>query len=503
MKAIVIGAGAGGLAVANLLAKAGYTVEVFEKNSQLGGRMGLLKRDGFTFDTGPSWYLMPEVFEHYFSLLGHKPNDFYKLQKLSPAYKVFFDYAKPIVVKGDVATDSKTFEGLEAGAGQRLREYVDEARTIYQLAIANFLYNPFRSAKPLVTNRAIARHSKRLLGGLTGSLHSHVRRKFATKQLQQIMEYAMVFLGTSPFDAPSLYRLMSYLDFEQGVFFPNGGMYKVTEALVSVGKKLGVTFRLNNSIQSIEVVDGKAVGVMVAGKLHTADIVISNADLAFTETKLLSAPHQTYPEAYWKKKKAAPAGLLLYLGIRGALPELKHHNLFFVDAWRQNFDDIYNNSQWPEKASMYVSKTSASDASVAPKGHENVFVLVPLPPGKKMTAKTQEQLIARYLDQLAEQSGIADFRQRIVTQEVRGPAEFESAFNAWQGSALGLNHTLLQSAFLRPNIRSKKVSNLYYVGGMTQPGIGVPMCLISAELVIKSLANDKTAGPIQTLPELL
>ncbi len=495
MKAIVIGGGAGGLAVANLLAKQGYEVELIEKNAQLGGRMGCLRRDGFTFDTGPSWYLMPEVFDHYFSLLGRRTADYYDLQKLNPAYKVFFDYAKPVIVKGNAREDAKLFESLEGGAGAKIVRYVQESKLIYQLALDYFLYNPFRSLRSLMA-LPIVRNSHRLFSGLFMPLHQFVAKQFRSKQLQQILEYSMVFLGTSPFSAPSLYRLMSYLDFEQGVFFPKGGMIKVTDALVTVGKELGVVHRLGASVDEIVVDQGIAKGVRVGKKIHRADIVVSNADLAFTETRLLREQYQTYPQAYWDKRKAAPSALLLYIGIKGSLPQLKHHNLLFIEDWKKNFADIYTAKYWPEKASMYVSRTSASDPAVAPKGHENIFILVPLPPAMKLDNQTESKLVDRYLKQLEQTTGISDFRKRIVSLEVRGPSYFAKDFNAWQYSALGLNHQLRQSAFMRPSVRSKKVENLYYVGGMTQPGIGIPMCLISAELVIKHLSNDRSPGPI-------
>lgn len=495
MKAIVIGGGAGGLAVANLLAKQGYEVELFEKNSQLGGRMGCLKRDGFTFDTGPSWYLMPEVFDHYFSLLGRRTADYYKLQKLKPAYKVFFDYATPVVVQGDVRADAALFESIEKGAGLRIERYVQQSKQIYQLALDYFLYNPFRSVRSLIA-LPIVQNSQKLFSGLFLPLHQFVAKQFHNKQLQQILEYSMVFLGTSPFSAPSLYRLMSYLDFEQGVFFPKRGMIKVTEALVAMGKELGVTYKIGESVDEIIVKQGKAVGVRIGGKEHLADIVVSNADLAFTETKLLHNKYQTYPSKYWEKRKPAPSALLLYIGVKGSLPELKHHNLLFIKDWKKNFADIYAAKDWPQKASMYVSRTSATDPNVAPKGHENIFILVPLPAGMKMNKQTEKKLVDRYLAQLEQMTGLHDFRKRIASLEVRGPSYFANDYNAWQNSALGLNHQLRQSAFMRPSVRSKKVKNLYYVGGMTQPGIGIPMCLISAELVIKSLINDKSPGPL-------
>ncbi len=500
---VIIGGGVGGLAVANLLAAQGYTVDVYEQHDQLGGRMGLLKKDGFTFDLGPSWYLMPEVFEQYFSLLGCKPDDFYTLERLTPAYKVFFDYARPVTIQGNVGKDARTFDALQPGAGDALVRYVSEAKNVYQLALQYFLYNPFRSFLPLITSKDVLRQTPKLVMGLSGSLHNRVKKEFSVLQLQQILEYAMVFLGTSPFDAPSLYRLMSYLDFEQGVYFPKGGMYKVTEALIAVGKKFGVRYHTGATISSITVTDGIARGIVVNGSRLSADFVISNADLAFTETKLLPEKYQTYTSRYWKSKKAAPAALLLYLGVKGSLPQLEHHNLLFVKQWQKNFSDIYTSKQWPKQASIYVSKTSASDATVAPKGHENLFVLVPLPPGKTMSAAEQSRLAEKYISYLAQHFDIPNLAQRIVAQEVRGPAYFAKHFNAWQNSALGLNHILRQSAFLRPSVKSKKVSNLYYVGGMVQPGIGVPMCLISAELVIKAITGDRSPGPLPNLGDKL
>ncbi len=499
MKVVIIGGGVGGLATANLLAKQGHEVEVFEKNEQLGGRMGILKKKGYTYDTGPSWYLMPEIFEHYFELLGHKTSDFYELVKLEPAYKVFYDYRDPIVISGRLTTDAATFEKIETGSGKALRQYVTQAKMTYHLATDYFLYNPFKSVKS-VTKRPVIANSPALISGLLRPLHSYVAGRFTAKCLQQILEYPMVFLGTSPFAAPSLYQLMSYLDFEHGVYYPKKGMHAVTDALVQAGKQLGVTHHINSPVQKIIIDNGQATGIQTKNGTALADVVISNADLAFSETVLLDPEHQTYGKNYWKKRKAAPSALLLYLGVKGSLPELEHHNLFFVEDWSKNFKDIFNTASWPKKASMYVSKTSQTEAHVAPKGHENLFVLVPLPPGVIPTTSQQKKLVNRYLEQLEQLSNIPNLCDRIDIVEVRGPGHFDTYFNSWQNSALGLNHTVMQSAFTRPAVKSKKVRNLYYVGAMTQPGIGVPMCLISAELVVKQLANDTSAGPLKKLP---
>lgn len=500
--AIVIGAGAGGLGVANILAKAGYNVTIYEKNAGPGGRMGLLKAKGFTFDTGPSWYLMDDVFKDYFALFGKKPADYYELTRLDPAYKVFFDYQESITIGGSYTQIRKQFEAAETGAGVKLDEYLGRAEHNYHMALKYFLYNPFRSYRFAAKREVLAR-TPQFMNMFARTLHGYVGKSFKSLALQQILEYPSVFLGASPFTTPAVYQLMSYLDMKEGVFYPkHDGMYAVTKALAELGKELGVTYTYNRNVESIIVEDGVARGVVVNGKRVEADIVISNADLHFTETKLLNKEHQTYPQAYWQKRQAGPSALLMYLGVKGELPGLTHHNLFFIKDWKQNFAAIYGNKTLPQKASMYVSKTTATDAATAPKGHENLFVLVPLPPGVTMSDKQVEKYADLYLQQLENMSGISDLRDRLVVKELRGPAYFRDSFNAWQNTALGLSHTLRQSAFLRPSVVSKKVKNLYYVGGTTQPGIGVPMCLISAQLMYKELTHDVSPGTIKVIEEV-
>lgn len=499
--AVVIGAGVGGLAAANLLAKAGLEVTVYEKNSIPGGRMGQLKKHGFTFDTGPSWYLMKDVFEQYFSLFGKRPSDYYDLVRLDPGYKVFFEASQPITITTNFQQNLRTFEKRQKGAAQTLQAYVKQGQQNYQAALKYFLYNPFRRFSNLARTDVLRQMPS--FASLFGqSLHSFVSKRFKQLELQQILEYPSVFLGASPFNTPALYQLMSYLDFKEGVFYPKQGMYSLTEALSALGQELGVKYLYNSPAQKIISHGGQAIGVKVGEKEVKADIVISNADLHFTETQLLDPAAQSYSAGYWQKRTAGPSALLLYLGVKGSLPELEHHNLFFVKHWQKNFDQIYKDKTWPDQASMYVSKTTATDPSTAPKGHENLFVLVPLPPGVTATDTDVNHYVDHYLGQLETMSGISDLRTRVVYKEVRQPEYFGEAFNSWQNSALGMSHTLRQTAFLRPSVKSKKLRNLYYVGAGSQPGIGVPMCLISAQLVYKHLAQDWSAGPVSIIKRL-
>lgn len=499
---VIIGAGIGGLATANLLAKAGYRVTVYEKNDQPGGRAGKRDLKGFRFDTGPSWYLMPDVFEHYFSLFGKSINTELDLVKLSPAYKVFFEHANPITITSDSEKDAVTFDSIEPGAGAKLRQYVAKGDIIYRLALQHFLYTNFSSPRDF-TKKAVARHGHTMTRLAFTPIDKYVGKFVKDQRLRQILEYPMVFLGSSPFSAPAIYSLMSALDFREGVFYPQGGLYKIIESLTRLGDELGVAYHYNAAVEHIDVQDKTIAGITLANGEHiAADIVISNADLHFTETQLLDKTDRSYPSKYWDKRQAGPSALLMYIGVKGALPQLEHHNLFFTDNWKENFDNIFVDKKLPHPASIYLCKPSATDSTVAPEGSENLFVLVPLPADYEIESHELEKAADSYLSQIEKHFDIPDLRQRIVLKELFGPNDFMNKFNAWQGTALGPSHILRQSAFFRTSNKSRKVKNLYYVGGSTTPGIGLPMCLIGAELVYKRLAGDKRGGPVTTIRAL-
>jgi len=498
-KLVIIGAGVGGLATANMFAKAGYDVHVYEKNGQLGGRAGEKVVNGFRFDTGPSWYLMPGVFSHYFDLFGLSAKKELGLQKLSPAYKVFYESHQPLIITGDAKQDRKTFENEEVGAGAALDRYVKESNDVYKLALQHFLYTNFSDPRDLLKPDILGKLGS-LFALLTTPVHKRVVTFVKSQSLQQILEYPMVFLGSSPFSAPAMYSLMSALDFKEGVYYPKQGIYGIVRLLEKIGNDLGVTYHLNAETKTIMTNDGRVAGIqLIDGTIVKADIVISNADLHYTETKLLAAEDQSFPEKYWSKKEAGISGLLIYLGVKGSLPQLEHHNLFFVDDWAENFSSIYESKTIPQSASLYVCKPSATDTHVAPKGSENVFVLVPLPAGLKINATKKEVLAKRFIAQLAKAIDEPDFANRITYQSTFGPQDFETEFHAWKGTALGVSHLLTQSAFWRTPNKSKKIKGLYYVGGNTMPGVGLPMCLISAELVYKRIMKQRRGGPIDSI----
>ncbi|MBU4466309.1 MAG: phytoene desaturase, partial [Actinobacteria bacterium] len=397
------------------------------------------------------------------------------------------------------------FESIEPGSGQKLDAYLDSAGNAYELAVTRFLYDSYESLGGLVDPELLKRLPQ-LAPLLTGTLSTFIERRFENPRLRQVLGYPAVFLGGSPFGVPSLYHLMSHLDLDEGVLYPMGGFTSVIRAIERLARAQGVTIVTEAEVTRIRTRDGRAIGVTLAGgRTIDADLVVSTADLHHTETALLEIPEQTYPESWWTKRTPSPGALLIMLGVRGELPELAHHTLLFAEDWRPNFDDIFGkHPRVPDPASVYVCRPSATDPDVAPTGHENLFVLVPVPAEFSLGRggidgdgdPAIETAADRVIAQLSEWCGIPDLADRIIVRRTVGPADFAADLNAWRGNSLGLAHTLRQSALFRPKNASRKVRDLYYAGSSVLPGIGLPMCLISAELVVKRLRGDRSPGRI-------
>ena len=519
-RAVVIGGGIGGLATAGLLAKAGMHVTLLEAREKVGGRAYIWEKDGFKFDLGPSWYLMPDAFEQWFKLMGTTAENELKLVRLDPAYQARNEgHGDRLRIRANLDDNKQLFDQIEPGAGAKLQEYLDSAQDAYELSIKRFLYTNFRDARAFLSVdvlRRLARFTKHLLT----PLHTFVSDHVSDPRLQKILDFPAVFLGASPYKTPSMYHLMTHVDMNVGVFYPMGGFYTIIEAIERLAKAAGVDVRTNSPVTKIEVDEsGRATGVRVGEALFEADVVVGNADLHHIETKLLEPKHQTLPDSWWSKREPGPSALLLYLGVRGELPDLDHHTLLYTDDWGKNFAKVFrkpgdkSKPEIPDPASLYISVISRTDASAAPAGFENMFVLVPIAPDVRLGAggidgsgdPELEKAADRVIAQIADWCDIPDLAERIVVRRTMGPANFAHELNAWSGTALGMAHTLRQSAFFRPKNRSKKVSNLFYVGHNTIPGIGLPMCLIGAELVLKNLLDDRSVGPtknaINVLPD--
>ncbi|MDQ3159112.1 MAG: phytoene desaturase family protein [bacterium] len=495
--AIVIGSGFGGLGSACLLAKAGYDVTVLEKNEQLGGRAGVFSAKGFRFDMGPSWYLMPDVFENFFSLIGEDVNKHLKLKRLSPSYRIFFENGEKIDIYSDLKKDKKTLEKLEPGATETLREYLKTAKEQYEIAKDRFLYKNYDSHLDFMNLETLSKGRK--LNALS-NMDKYVKKHFETDEMYKLIQYPSVFLGSSPYATPALYSMMTHIDFNMGVFYPDGGITEITKALEHIAKKNGAKFQVNTGVGEILVEGGKAVGVALENgkKLH-ADVVVSNASVHHTETKLLPARFRTKSDKYFEKRTLAPSALILYLGVNKKYPSLKHHNLYFSENWKKNFAEIFDHPAWPENPSMYVCAPGKTDPTVAPKGKENLFVLVPIAPGLEYTEKQIEDYSDKILELLEQQMSLKDLRKNIIFKRIFSVKDFKDRYNSQDGTALGMAHILSQSASFRPSNTNKHVDNFYMVGADVNPGIGMPITLISAELMYKRLINDTSESALKEL----
>jgi 1-hydroxy-2-isopentenylcarotenoid 3,4-desaturase len=502
--AVVVGGGIAGLASAALLAKAGMKVTLLEAREKVGGRAYIWEKDGFVFDMGPSWYLMPDAFDQFFKLMGTTADKELKLVKLEPAYQTRNEGRdEKLMIVQDLDKNKALFDSIEPGAGAKLQQYLDSAKETYDLSMKHFLYTNFENTKSF-TNKEVLGKAPRFLSHLVTSLYAFSGKYVKDERLKKILNFPAVFLGASPYDTPSMYHLMTHVDLNVGVFYPMGGFYTLIEAIERIAKQHGVEIKTNSPVSKIEVNDkGIATGVTVGGVFIEADVVVGTADMHHVETKLLEPKHQTFPEKFWSNKVPGPSAMLLYLGVKGRVPQLNHHTLLYTENWSKNFAEVFHKADGkrkiPNPASLYICAPSVTDPSVAPEGYENLFVLVPIAADPSIGGEGDPQFekdVDRIIDQIADWCEIPDLKERIVVRKSMGPRDFVTQLNAWNGTALGMAHTLRQSAFFRPKNRSKKVKNLFYAGHNTIPGIGLPMCLIGAELVYKYLVDDKSTGPI-------
>jgi phytoene desaturase len=486
---VVVGSGFGGLSTACYLATSGADVTVLEKNEQLGGRASVLERDGFRFDMGPSWYLMPDVFERFFGHFDRTPTDYYGLERLDPHYRIFFKDGDEVDITADLERTKQVFESYEAGAGKALDRYLSKSEENYEVGMKHFVYEDRSSLRDFI-DLDVARQARGL--SLLGSMQDHVEKYFDHPKLQQIMQYTLVFLGGSPKNTPALYNLMSHVDFNLGVWYPENGLGGVVDGIVKMAEELGVEFHVETPVTAIKGREGGFLVETATGEKFPADLVVSDADYAHTEQDLLPEEKRQYDADYWESRTYAPSAFLMYMGVEGDVDELAHHTLVLPTDWEQHFDQIFEDPAWPENPAYYLCVPSKTDDSVAPAGHSNLFVLVPIAPGLDDDEQTRTWYRDLILADIAEHTGV-DLRDRLVVEETFSVSEFADRYNSMRGTALGMAHTLRQTALFRPPHRSKKVDGLYFTGSYTTPGIGVPMCLISGQLTADTVLEDHGA----------
>ena len=489
-KIVVIGAGFAGLAAATSLAHKGFEVTIVEKNSVAGGRARVFEADGYTFDMGPSWYWMPDVFETYFAKFDKKPSDYYNLVRLDPSYAVVFGQDDSVDIPAGIEKLKVLFEKIEAGSGERLDAFLKQAAYKYEVGMNKFVWKPSRSLGEFVSLKLLYDLSRM---DVLQSFASHVRKFFSDPKLLKLMEFPVLFLGATPENTPAMYSLMNYAEIALGTWYPMGGMHEIVKGMVQLAKEKGVKVLLNQNVKKIEVINGIAKRVITETDSFEADVVVAGADYNHVDTKLLGE-NNNYSAAYWDKRTLAPSSLLYYLGVNKRIPKLQHHNLFFDEDFKQHAFEIYTQPQWPSKPLFYVSAPSKTDDRVAPAGCENVFVLIPVATDlKDDTEAIREKYYNLVMERLEAFVG-EPIRPHVTFKRTFAHADFQADYNAFKGNAYGLANTLLQTAFLKPSLKSKKVKNLYYTGQLTVPGPGVPPSLISGLVVADEVAKEAGQG---------
>lgn len=496
---IIVGSGFAGLSAASFMAKAGWDVTVIEKNNTAGGRARQLKENGYTFDMGPSWYWMPDVFESYFEKFDKQVSDYYSLQRLDPSYRVYWDNDFT-----DVPADYNEFKGMvnefEQGASEQLDKYLKEAAFKYDVGINKLVHKPGRSISEFL-DRDIFKGAFRL--DVFTSIKKHIEKHFKHPRLRQLMEFPVLFLGALPENTPALYSLMNYADIKGGTWYPQGGMYSVVEAMYKLAVELGVKFNFNEEAQEIAIQDATAKKLITNKDVYEADVIISGADYHFTEENLLPEEYRSYSEGYWEKRVMAPSCLLYFVGLNKKLKNVLHHSLFFDVPFAQHAKEIYSDSQWPTNPLFYVSINSVTDDTVAPAGCDNMVLLIPVASG--LTGddeETREKYFQQVMARMEKHTG-QSILEAVVYKKTFSVSDFVTEYNSFRGNAYGLANTLMQTALFKPSCKSKKVNNLFYTGQLTVPGPGVPPCLISGEVVAKEVIKEYAGLPERRLEKLI
>lgn len=479
-KVIVIGAGFSGISAATTLASQGHEVIVYEKNPEIGGRARQLITDGFTFDMGPSWYWMPDVFEKYFNTFGYQVKDLYSLKLLNPGFDVIYKEFETLSIPSSFDELIDLFDSIEKGSGLKLIQFMNEAEFKYKTGIENLVYKPGLSLTEFADINLIKGALKLQV---FSSFSKHVRKYFKHPKLIALMEFPVLFLGAMPSETPALYSLMNYAGLKLGTWYPKGGFGAVIDAMVKVAKEKGVTFYTNTPIDKIEVENNKVTGVIFNGNFVSCDGIIASSDYHHTESKLLDKEYRNYDEKYWDKKVFAPSSLIYYLGVNKKIDKLKHHNLFFDEDLDDHAIEIYKKPNWPNKPLFYSCVPSKSD-NVAPAGCENVFLLMPIAPGLKDSEENREKYYQIMMNRLEKYSG-ENISDHVIYKKSYCVNDFINDYNSYKGNAYGLANTLRQTANLKPKIKNKKLPNLFYTGQLTVPGPGVPPSLISGQVAAK------------------
>lgn len=484
-KIIVIGAGISGLSAASYLARDGYDVTILEKNNYTGGRIRQLKVNDFTFDMGPSWYWMPDIFERFYNDFNHNTSDFYELERIDPSYKIFWEDKTTSLIPANYSKLKQLFDSIENGSGEKLDKYLEDAKIKYEVGMGDFVERPSISIKEYLDPLLITNSMKL---DLLKSITSSISKKFQNKKLKQLLEFPVLFLGAKPSKTPALYSMMNYADIKLGTWYPVGGMFEISKAFTSIAIEQGVKIILNQPVEKVLVKNNNINQVITNVDKYESDAVINCSDYHHFEQNILDEEYRMYDNNYWESRVFAPTCLLFYLGINKKLSGIEHHNLFFDADFKSHSDDIYDKHRWPKEPLFYLSATSKSDTT-APEGHENIFILIPLSTNIEETESIIDKYYDMVIDRIENRIG-QKFKDNIVYKKVFSRNDFIADYNSYKGNAYGLANTLLQTAFLKPKMKNNKISNLYYAGQLTVPGPGLPPSIISGRIASQLLKKE-------------
>ena len=488
-EAIVIGAGIGGIANAARLARNGYNVTVFEKNSRPGGRCDQWSYDGHRFDIGPTLLLMPEVFAETYTALGERMEDHLNLQRIDPTYTVNFEDGLQIELTADLQKMQTQLEVVEKNAFDGFLRYMAEGNRHYHLSLQKFVGRNFYSIfdyfslsnLPLLFQlKALVKH------------YANIGRYFNDARLRALFTFQNMYLGLSPYDAPATYSLLQYTELAGGVWYPRGGMYRVIESLEEIARSLGVNFIYDTPVRKLNAAENRIDSIeLETGEQVSADLFVGNADLPYMYKELLPDLSKTRE---LNDKKYTCSTIMFYWGVDKIYSQLGHHNVFLAGEYKASFDSIFTDLALPSEPSFYVNAPGRTDASVAPPGQDSLYVLIPV--GHLSGDRRQDwglwvnQARQVVFDRLARQLGITDLAKHLKFERVITPLDWKSIYNLEKGAAFGLSHNFAQVGYLRPHNRHDRFHNLYFSGASTHPGTGLPIVLLSARLTAERIIRD-------------
>ncbi len=490
-KVVVVGAGAGGLSSAVHLAAQGWEVVIFEKEETPGGRLGAIESDGYRIDVGATILMMYDVFEQFFSGLGRDIKDYLELTRLNPCYHLNFTDGTMMTPSNDLKHNLDEIRAINPDDVEGYLKYLAQIHRRYMVARYNFIEKPMTRLRDFLNIKTL---TSMLKLKTLNNMYADISRFVKDERVRISLTFQSIYLGISPYQAPSIYTLIPYVEHGlSGIWYPKGGMNSITRALVCLLEEFGGEIHLKSSVESITVENGQVKGVTLStGKTVSADVVISNVDFPTTMQKLVPKQHRGgYTLPKFESMTNSCGCMMFYLGSKQRYNSLGVHNIYFTENYKKSLDQIFIEKVLPDDPAIYIYSPTRIDPCLAPEGEEIIYVLVPVPNmGSNVNWETEGKDYRRLVFEKLEKCGLEGLRKNIVFEKYADPGTFSERFNTYQGAGFGLAPTLFQSGYFRPSIKSKKVSGLYYAGASVHPGGGVPVVLVCGRLVAQQIHSD-------------